>query len=249
MTKVMLYSGGTDSWLIDKLWKPDKRIYIDIHGMYSAEEIPLLPKDVEIIDLPYLGTIEDKKTSFIPLRNLYFLMVASNYGDEICLGATASDQLRGDKTIPFLDKTQAVFDQCLIGNNTTLDRKVVINKEFIQYNRFQLIEKYLANGGTIDEFVHNTFSCYFPVNGKECLHCKVCYKKFLNAIYFGYKGYTDEQKRGMIDYLSKNVIPRVEHPEAYKNAYITERPSDGKYFEVAIDKLFSEYNLNWKDFQ
>ena len=30
MKKVLLYSGGLDSWLIDKLWNPDFKLYIDI---------------------------------------------------------------------------------------------------------------------------------------------------------------------------------------------------------------------------
>ena len=50
MTKVLLYSGGTDSWLIEKLWKPDKKIYINIHGFYSDAEIAKLPDDVEVLD-------------------------------------------------------------------------------------------------------------------------------------------------------------------------------------------------------
>ena len=40
--KVLLYSGGTDSWLIDKIWKPDVKLYIDIHGRYSEFEKKLL---------------------------------------------------------------------------------------------------------------------------------------------------------------------------------------------------------------
>ena len=37
--KVLLFSNGMDSWLIDKLWKPDVKIYIDIEGSYSEKEI------------------------------------------------------------------------------------------------------------------------------------------------------------------------------------------------------------------
>ena len=33
--KVLLYSGGMDSWLIDKLWKPDIRLYVDMNTRYS----------------------------------------------------------------------------------------------------------------------------------------------------------------------------------------------------------------------
>ena len=50
MTKVLLYSGGVDSWLINKLWKPDIKLYININGAYNKEEIKHLPPDVIIID-------------------------------------------------------------------------------------------------------------------------------------------------------------------------------------------------------
>jgi len=43
MKKVLLYSGGMDSWLIDKLWKPNVKLYIDTGGSYSKDEIAKLP--------------------------------------------------------------------------------------------------------------------------------------------------------------------------------------------------------------
>ena len=44
-----------DSWLIDKIWKPDRRIYIDTHTRYSQQEIKSIKQrlnNVEIIDFP-----------------------------------------------------------------------------------------------------------------------------------------------------------------------------------------------------
>ena len=55
MKKVLLYSGGMDSWLIDKLWKPDIRMYVDMHTKYSYKEIAKIKKfglDVKIVDFP-----------------------------------------------------------------------------------------------------------------------------------------------------------------------------------------------------
>ena len=52
MQKILLYSGGMDSWLIDKIWKPDRRIYIDMPTRYSQQEIKSIKQrrnDVEII--------------------------------------------------------------------------------------------------------------------------------------------------------------------------------------------------------
>ena len=103
MKKVLLYSGGIDSWLIDKLWRPDIKLYININGSYSQEELKRLPSDTIIFNFP-LGQFEEKDTKYIPLRNLYFLMLASNYGDTVCLGATSGDYGAIDKRPEFLQQ-------------------------------------------------------------------------------------------------------------------------------------------------
>lgn len=244
MTRVLLYSGGTDSWLIDKLWKADIKIYINIHGFYSDAEIKKLPKDVKVIDLPYLGQTENTETNFVPLRNLYFLMIASYYGDEICYGATGSDRGSKDKRIEFIEKAEDIINYCLNGNSFAKDKKIVIEKEFVKLNKFEIIQKYLDTGGTIEEFVKGSFSCYHSINGKECMHCKQCYKKFLEAYYFGYQ-YSEQEKKDMIEYLKEKVIPL----KKYEGTYFTERAGEGKYMEKSVNRLFSEYGLNWKDYQ
>ena len=242
--KVLLYSGGTDSWLIDKLWKANKKIYINIHGFYSEAEIKKLPKDVEVIDLPFLGTTENKETNFVPLRNLYFLMIASTYGDEICYGATASDRGSKDKRAEFIEKAEDIINYCLNGNSFSEDKQVTIVKDFVKLNKFEIIQKFLDNGGKIEDFVEKSFSCYHSVNGKECMHCKQCYKKFLEAYYFGYR-YTELEEREMIEYLKEKVIPKNNH----EGTYFTERNGEGIYMERSIEKLFRKHGLDWKDYQ
>ena len=242
--KVLLYSGGTDSWLIDKLWKPDVKIYINIHGFYSDVEVSKLPKDVKVIDFPFLGTVEELDTNFVPLRNLYFLMMASNYGNQICYGATRSDRGSKDKREEFIQLTQQIMDYCLIGNSYTKDRHIHICTDFVKLNKFEIIQKYLDEGGTIEEFVQDSFSCYHSNEGKECMHCKQCYKKFLEAYYFGY-AYSQDAKLDMIKYLQEQVIPLQRH----EGTYFTEREGEGKYMETAVEKLFSEFGLNWRDWQ
>ena len=38
-TKVLLFSGGSDSVLISYLYKPDLLVYVNMHTRYSEEEI------------------------------------------------------------------------------------------------------------------------------------------------------------------------------------------------------------------
>lgn len=242
--KTLLYSGGTDSWLIDKIWKPDKKIYINIHGFYSDVEISKLPKDVEIIDFPFLGQIENKQTNFVPLRNAYFLMIAANFGDEICYGATLSDRGSKDKRKEFIQKMQDLMDYGLQGNSFAPDQKIKICMDFVDMDKFELIKMYLDNGGTIEEFINQSFSCYHSTNGEPCMRCKQCYKKFLEGYFFGYE-YDEKTKRNMIEYLKENVIPLNHH----EGTYFTKRAGEGGAMEMAVAMLFSEYGLNWSDYQ
>ena len=241
--KVLLYSGGTDSWLIDKLWKPDIKIYIDVGGRYSKEEIERLPKDVKVVEFKYLGTLEEPESAYIPLRNLYFIMIASNYGDEICLGAVKGDQGNKDKTVEFMEMSENIINYCL-DTKYAINKKVHVTKEFIRLSKYELVQMYMDNGGTIEEFIRNTFSCHHPVEDKECFRCKACYRKFLVGYYFDFK-YTDEQKRNMINYLKENVIPY----NKYSGTYFTERRGEGEYAAKAVDRLFKEYGLDWKDYK
>ena len=117
MKKILLYSGGMDSWLIDKIWKPDKKVYINMHTRYSEQEIHKIKarnEDVEIIDFP-LGQWE-RDDKIIPLRNLYLVMAICNYtGNEdvdICLGATAGDRVL-DKSIGFTERVNDLLNYFL----------------------------------------------------------------------------------------------------------------------------------------
>ena len=38
MKKILLYSGGVDSWLINQIWKPDIKLYVNLGTSDSEEE-------------------------------------------------------------------------------------------------------------------------------------------------------------------------------------------------------------------
>lgn len=242
--KVLLYSGGTDSWLIDRIWRPDKRIYIDIHGMYNEEEKIRLPEDVEIIDFAYLGKIEEHDTAYVPMRNLYFLMIASNFGDEICLGATGADAGSHDKDEKFLQMAQGIFDYCLNGNSFVADRKVRIESGFIHDGKYSLLKKYLDGGGDLETFVNDTFTCHHPVENEPCMSCKLCAKKFLLAYYYGYE-FSPEIKKRMLDYILKYTIPMNKE----NGTYFSERPLDGEFALESARRFLAEYGLALEDYQ
>lgn len=234
--KVLLYSGGMDSWLIEKLWKPDVRLYIDIDGSYSEEEKKRLPPDTVVFNMP-LGIFE-QKTKYIPLRNLYFLMIASNYGDEICLGATSGDYGSIDKRPEFLYRAETLINYCLGEQSVSNGRKIHVEKKFVYMSKYDIMREYLASGGTIEEAIDSTFSCYDPHDGKPCLSCKPCFRKFMLGYYFNYP-YSTEEKKKMVDYIKANVLKQEEKA----GTYYKDRVGEGQYLEVAVQKLFDEMGV------
>lgn len=242
MTKVLLYSGGMDSWLIDKLWKPDVRIYINIHGSYNNEEMAKLPKDVKVIDLP-IG-IYEQKNKYVPLRNLYFLMIASNYGDELCLGATAGDWRQKDKTPEFIKKTEDMLNY-LLGEQSKVDkaRHIKIETKYIYMHKNELVEEYLKDGGSLKNLYEDSFSCYTPKNNKPCLSCKPCFRKYICLAGYGYK-FTKEERQKMYDFVKDEIVPRSRNKNA---TYYSERGKEGLLAKKVVLDLYKEFGGNIED--
>lgn len=216
--KVLLYSGGLDSWLIDKLWKPDVKLYVDMNTKYSLSECFNLPKDVKRENLD-LGKWE-REDAIIPLRNLYLLMLASNYGDEITMGCLAGDRSL-DKTYEFSEKSEELLNYLYSPQWWIPEgRKIKINTYFKQFTKTELLKKYLDEGGNIEQAWKESFSCYNPTGLDVCYNCKPCQRKFIT---FAELGYIDESwlpkiipaiGRDMIPYIKAGTYGRGEKEES-----------------------------------
>ena len=230
-----------DSWLIDKIWKTDRRIYVDMHTRYSKQEIESIKQrrnDVEIIDFP-LGQWE-REDKIIPLRNLYLPMVICNItGDEdvdICLGATKSDRVL-DKSKEYVAKATDLLNylyqpQWWIPNG----KKVRVNIDFKDYTKEDLLKAYLDQGGDLDTAFRESFSCYEPdEEGNVCYACKPCFRKFTAFETMGYE-FPEEVLRKVIPYIGREIVPDIE-----KGVY--GRPDEEPYI-MAVYEKYKEYDKN-----
>lgn len=219
MTKILLFSGGSDSVLISYLYKPDFLVYINMHTKYSEEEInkinnSIFANKVKIIDFPFLGQYE-REDAIIPLRNLYLPMIicnefkAEDYGDlDICLGATAGDRVL-DKSPKFAEDTSALLTylyspQHWIPNG----RKIRINIDYKKYTKTEMLKIYKENGGDIKELFYQSFSCYNPKDGKECWECKPCFRKYIAYALNGMK-FEKEITEKVISYIKREILPQI----------------------------------------
>ena len=213
MKKVLLYSGGMDSWLISHIWKPDMKVYVNMHTRYSEEELKRIANesDVVVIDFP-LGQWE-RDDAIIPLRNLYLVMAICNItGSEdvdICLGATAGDRVL-DKSPKFTEMATELLNYLYQPQHWIPEgKKVNVNIDFKGMTKTQLIKQFIALGGDINEAFNRSFSCYNPVDGHECWQCKPCFRKFVSFALCGMK-FSNDVVNKAINYIKTEIKPQID---------------------------------------
>lgn len=183
MKKVLLYSGGMDSWLINKLEKPDVKLFVDLGTASTQGEQTKLDDDVIIFPLTDLGKLERKETDFIlPLRNLYLISLATNYGEHIILGATKTDATY-DKTYEFAQKLEDLLNYMWLPQKWTKGKAIKVDVHYREYTKSDLLRMYIEQGGTWQEAYYQSYSCYKPKNGNtECHNCRPCFLKMMAFI-------------------------------------------------------------------
>lgn len=213
MKKVLLYSGGMDSWLMSKLWKPDIKLYVDMKTRYSENELARICKepDVQVVEFP-LGRWE-RKDAIIPLRNLYLAMVACNVTGsedvEILIGATAGDRVL-DKSPAFVAKATDLLSYLYTPQHWIPEgKKVKVCIDYKQYTKTDLLKMFKKQGGDLEEAFTHSFSCYNPVDGHECWHCKPCFRKFTAFSEAGYE-FSDDVARTVCSYIKTDILPDIE---------------------------------------
>ena len=175
MKKVLLYSGGMDSYIINYLWKPDVKLYIDYGTEQTKEERKRLPNDVIIKEIDLSQYVENDGINTIPLRNLLFANIAINYGDIVALGGV-KDDLHYDKTKRFARRATRLFNSVLSREKSK--RKVKIVVPYRNYTKKELVQMYISKGGDIQKLKTESWSCHFPKEeNKECGECIPCIKK------------------------------------------------------------------------
>lgn len=207
-TKVLLYSGGMDSWLINQIINPDIVLFVRIHTSNNEMEYQ------KILDLQKKGKIRDNfkiidldiseferplENYFLPLRNLHFVTLAAHYGTDIYLGATGSST-HFDKNTTFAEKSADVISYLL---SESKEGPVKVLLPYKDTTKTELLKLYLEHGGDIEEAYTSTVSCYTPKNNKPCMECTSCMSKFVAFYNNGYKFKNDEVNR-FLEYVEKN---------------------------------------------
>ncbi|HDL74906.1 MAG TPA: hypothetical protein ENH06_00780 [bacterium] len=182
--RVLLYSGGMDSFIISKLAHWDVLLFIDSNSRYSAIEREFLLRQKLnnlVIDVRLNLSDLEMESAMVPLRNLYFVMMGSYYGDTICLGSTLGDRST-DKDHDFANLSSSLLSHIYKKSWWCEGRKIFIDLTWKKFTKGDLIYKYLDLEFPLEDLITKSFSCYYPINGRACGKCKPCIRKWISLL-------------------------------------------------------------------
>ena len=182
MKRVMLYSGGLDSYIASWLMRVDELVYIRIGAPYEARELEHLTVRARVpvrlvSGVPWLGGASDDKGR-VPLRNMHFAMTAAvaAEADEVILVALAGET-SGDKSRKFARKVTAAM-------TASEGRKIRLRVPYRGVTKTGLVRRYVQKFGTLAAGYNLTQcpSCYaadLPPYTAGCGQCMSCVRRWV----------------------------------------------------------------------
>lgn len=242
---VLLYSGGMDSFIANWILKPDVLLYIKVGSKYEDKELKFVRrfiKDFDLsrkyfeIDLSFLRGFE-MENAHIPLRNLFFIEVASLFGDIVYLNALKGETSK-DKSKRFRKMTQSLINYCLddvLGLET--QKKVKIEFPFKNLTKTKLLKKYLESvdykylTSTLNlryYLKQYTVSCYSDLDD-SCGWCMSCYRRWVAEI--NNDIYSKRYSKNPYDYYEQVLKPQfkgiwTKYKLLYKKVFYINIPSN-----------------------
>lgn len=202
MKSVLLYSGGMDSYCLRYLLNPSVLLYVDIGAQYSKEEIQRLPKGCIVISLGDLSQFETS-SGILPCRNALYTIIASNYGEQIILGATDGDRVR-DKDENFSLVMSNLLTYLWSDYWVEQARTITVSVPFKNKTKREIVAEYVRKGGNIQRLAQCSYSCYRGLS-VPCGACKPCYRKYVALALNGYVDY--QYAVNPLRYIEEKVLP------------------------------------------
>jgi len=209
--KVLLFSGGMDSFIAWHFLKKPKAVYFHIGLDICDRELEVI-KELGvpvIVDKSIdLSTREiDSDTKFLPMRNLYFAMLACKYGDEIYMAGLKDDKVN--------DKNEEIFAEFSGMLSNLNERRIKVLSPFWNYTKADVVRWYLATvgneGKALDQLIR-TGSCYDLSTGYCCYKCRCCFRKWVALWVNGIK----------LDFYNRNLLDEY-YERAKQRIYVRQR--------------------------
>lgn len=178
--RVLLFSGGMDSFIAWHYLGKPKCVYFDIGLPICKEEIRVIKELGVPVTIDSSINLADREvegdSKFIPSRNLYYAMLACKYGDQIIMGGLKDDNVN--------DKNPEIFKEFSSLLTTMNNRPIEVVSPFWTMTKADIVSWYLKQGYEDDvSQLIKTGSCYDLYNKKNatnyCGRCRCCFRKWV----------------------------------------------------------------------
>jgi len=182
---VLLFSGGMDSLIFNYLLNPDILLILPHGNKYEEQEIKhihnlinkgIIDKNKVIFDKSLQLGQWERDDAIILNRNLFFITLATLYGETIYLGSVYGDRSL-DKSNKFFYLCEKMFNYLFQDQHYCEARNFKIGSPYKRLTKTKLVKLYLNKGGN-PEHLLESYSCY---EGTEpCGVCKPCFRKWVS---------------------------------------------------------------------
>lgn len=189
--QILLFSGGTDSFIAWRYLKRPPVLYVDLNTKYSVTESrnvrDLANKykmDLTIDECLSLKDQEaDDASGFVPHRNTFLSLIASFYANRIWFAGLKSDVVVDKNPEYALEMSQFLTKQL-----QHRARSVVVDSPFWNYTKEDTIRWLIAHEGQqfAESMLKDTFSCYSKAY-THCGECQACFRRYVALKLHGIK--------------------------------------------------------------
>ena len=182
---VLLFSGGMDSLMMGLLIRPDVWLYLPHGEQYEERETQCI---AQLVHHPLLKGINfqscvslnlhrfERDDAIIPGRNLYFLLLAANWGERLYFASVYGDRSL-DKSPEFFSKTEEILNLLYQDQHWCEGRTFQILAPYKNHTKTELVGEYLREGYPV-ELLLESYSCY-EGRKQPCGWCKPCFRKWV----------------------------------------------------------------------
>lgn len=181
--KVMLYSGGLDSFIISRNFDFDIFLAFNLGTTDNQKELERIHKDPFIKDKLIIADLKisqwEMSNKILPFRNNFLVLAAANYGNEITLGFTLGDTTK-DKDYVFKSQMEGILNYFALDTHKVNFKgyPYSLHLPYKDATKTQMVKEYLEKGNSAQDLVSLSRSCYDD-GEKECGKCRSCLRKYI----------------------------------------------------------------------
>jgi 7-cyano-7-deazaguanine synthase in queuosine biosynthesis len=177
MDNMILFSGGLDSFIAYYYLNRPRGLFINLKHKYVDREwktvqklAPLMEMDLIIDDQTFDLNKFEMEDSIIPLRNVYFALLATNYDAR----SIYMIGVYGDWTH---DKNPEAFSKMSDFLTHFCGKPIKVDSPFWDMTKTDMVQWYKEQNLPIDLLLE-TYSCFLGED-KHCGHCPSCFRRWI----------------------------------------------------------------------